>query len=76
MRDNRVHIQFEEFAGRPFAEWPRVLQAAAIVTCLHDHNPTLTDEFLSDEINRLGLMEMSDEEIREFRERHLLDDMD
>jgi hypothetical protein len=74
--DNSARNQFDEYTGRPFAEWPRVLQAVAIVTCLHGHDEALTDEFLSDEIARLGLMEMSVDKIREFRERHLLHDMD
>lgn len=72
MSENHARNQFDECAGRPFAEWPRTLQAVAIVICLHDHDPTLTDELLRDEISRLGLMEMSDEEISEFRARHLL----
>lgn len=72
MGENHAPNQLDQYAGRPFAEWPRVLQAVAIVTCLHGHDEALTDEFLSQEIDRLGLMEMSDGEISEFRARHLL----
>jgi hypothetical protein len=70
--ENHAPNQFDRYTGRPFAEWPRVLQAVAIVTCLHGHDEALTDEFLNEEIDRLGLMEMSDGEISEFRARHLL----
>ena len=72
MEENHAPNQFERYTGKPFEEWPRVLQAVAIVTCLNGHDEELTDEFLREEIDRLGLMEMSDGEISEFRARHLL----
>lgn len=72
MTEQRTPNQFDEYTGRPFTEWPRLLQAVTIVICIHDHDPSLASEFIQDEITRLGLMEMGDDEIREFRGRHLL----
>lgn len=72
MGENHAPNQFDQYAGRPFDEWPRILKAVAIVTCLHGHDEGLTNEFLNAEIARLGLMEMSDGEISEFRARNLL----
>lgn len=72
MEENHATNQFDQYSDRSFDEWPRVLQAVAIVTCIHGHDEALTDEFLSEEIDRLVLMEMSDGEISEFRARHLL----
>jgi hypothetical protein len=70
--ENHAPNKLDRYASRPFDEWPRVLQAVAIVTCLHGHDEDLPDEFLREEIDRLGLMEMSDGEISEFRAKHLL----
>lgn len=75
MADSRPPNQFDAYTGRPYTEWPRILQAIAIVICLNDHDPTLENEFIQHEIERLGLMEMSDAEIEKFRGRHLLHHM-
>lgn len=72
MEETRQPNQFDEYTGRPFAEWPRLLQAITIVICLNDHDESISNEFIRREIDRLRLLKMSDEEIAQFRGRHLL----
>lgn len=63
--------RYDQFDGKRFAEWPRELQAVQIVLCLHDHDPDLSDEFIDGEVERLGLLGMSDDEVATFVKRHL-----
>lgn len=50
----------------------RPARAYLAVFCLHDHDLTLSDEFVRSEVERLGLLEMTDAEFAEFRRRELL----
>lgn len=64
--------RYDAFEGKPFAEWPRELQAVQIVLCLHGHDPDLSDEFVGGEVERLGLLGMSDGEVATFVKKHFL----
>ncbi len=46
MAETHQPNQFDEYTGRPYTEWPRILQSIAIVICLHDHDPALESEFI------------------------------
>ena len=50
--------------------WPA--RAYLAVFCLHDHDQTLSDGFILSEVERLGLLEMTDSEFAQFRRRELL----
>ncbi len=56
----------------PVEDLPRPMRVYLAVFCLHDHDLTLSDEFVRSEVERLGLLEMTDAEFAEFRRRELL----
>ena len=51
---------------------PRPVRAYLAVFCLHDHDLTLSEGFIRSEVERLGLLDMTDAEFAEFRRRELL----